>query len=342
MDLKKTINKIATESLTQSEAFELQTSILTGEVSKEQLITIFEALQSRDGGIGVTAAEMLGFVEASRQVMVKVESAEPTLDIVGTGGDGLDTINISTISAIVCSSLGLPVAKHGNRAATGKCGAADVLEYLGYKIEKSSQEAEYELASLNFVFLYAKSFNPAFRFVGLARKEFGHRTYFNFLGPLLNPTYPKYLLVGVSDFDKAPLLAETYLASGVKNVWIVQSAEGMDELSLDGQNKILKASDNSLLEMSLEASNYGLQSSPIEDLVGGEVELNSQIFLNILGGQSTVAQREVVLLNVAAALNIVGRVDSINEGLDMAREALDSGQALEHFEKILTFQKKTV
>ena len=239
MSLKPFLEKLNKGKLNKQEAFMMQGVILDGNFDTQGLVYVFEILNIRNGvPTGLYEEEMQGIFEASIKRSVSFKKLDfETIDIVGTGGDGFNTLNISTIAALESSKQGLKVTKHGNRSSSSKCGSADFLEVLGYYIEATPDKAYENLIDTSFTFLYAKTYHPAFRFAAPARKEFGKRTYFNYLGPLLNPARPNFMLLGIGgDFNAHKVMGPVLINSGVKKVWFIQSAEGLDELSPTSKN----------------------------------------------------------------------------------------------------------
>lgn len=321
-------------SLSQEDCFNMQSLLLEGDFKNQELVDIFKYLE----GFQLKDFQLSSFVRASQQKMLTVSTKLETLDIVGTGGDGLNTFNISTTASFVAASLGISVAKHGNRAATGLCGSADLLEELGCNIELTPEQANEVLEKSGFVFLFAKSFNPAFRFVAQARKEYGRKTYFNILGPLLNPTHPKFLLLGLNDFSKAQIMAKVLIDSGVKRAWIVQSETGMDEISPIGLTKVLQliANHNSepiTKEFTINPQEYGFSGCSLDQIQGGKSIQNAKIFKDILQAKGNPAQNATVILNTAAALVIAGKIETYSEAIFLAKQSLESGKCWDQFIK---------
>ncbi|MEI6728145.1 MAG: anthranilate phosphoribosyltransferase [bacterium] len=331
--LSQIISKLEqNKTLSGQDCFNLQKELLSGNFQKNQLIEIFRLLDDTR----LDKDQLLGFIQASKEKTLAILTKLETLDIVGTGGDGLNTFNISTVTSFVVASLGVAVAKHGNKAATSLCGSADVLQELGANIELSPAQAQQVLEKTGFVFLFAKSFNPAFRFVAEARKEYGKKTYFNILGPLLNPASPKFLLLGLSDFSKARLMADVLINSGVKKAWIVQSDSGMDEISPFGQTKVLEIGVGSKLQTKFKEflilpGEYSFSGFTQQDIQGGDKTTNAEIMTNILQGKGSPAQNATVILNAAAALTIAGRVENYQEGIALAQQSLESSMAWDKF-----------
>jgi anthranilate phosphoribosyltransferase len=295
---------------------------------------------------GETPEEIAAFAAALREKSVPLplapswrESRE-ILDIVGTGGDRLGTFNISTTSAILCAAAGVAVAKHGNRAVTSQSGSADVLEALGIRIDLSPAEAARELREKNFAFFFAPNFHPAFKHISAARKlcaERGHRTIFNFLGPLLNPARPSAMLVGVPRVELGVPLAKVLQALGVRRGMVVTgkipgSKSGthrlIDELSTLGENAVAEFyHERGFTSSKLSLEHFPLLAATIEDLRGGDKFQNAEITRNILSGKDRGPKRDAVLLNAGAALFVAGKTKSLAAGWELAGETIDSGAA---------------
>lgn len=342
----------AKDYLSLEESYQMQSLILQDKIEEEQIIKIFEAFEIRkeSGKDFVEESEMLGIVKASRENMLKITTKFDTMDIVGTGGDRLNTFNISTLTALVVASSGVFVAKHGNRSSSSQCGSADVLEHFGVKIDLNSQQAYDCLQKTGFVFCFAKNFNPAFRFVANSRKIFKRKTYFNFLGPLLNPTNPKFMLLGLSDFDLSSVIAKTLSKNDIKKAWLVQSEEGMDEISTFSSTKILEINNQKTQTLSLNQKLVELQILPDQlirdlNLVNSSLaqiqsqshDQNLEIFENVLENEATKAQTEIVLVNSAASLVICQKVKDLEEGFLLAKELLESGKVKRKFEEVINF-----
>jgi anthranilate phosphoribosyltransferase len=291
---------------------------------------------------GETPDEIAAFARALRDKSIAPPLDDETrsreiLDIVGTGGDRLGTINISTTAAILCAAAGVTVAKHGNRAVTSQAGSADVLEALGIRIDLTPAEAARSLREHNFAFFFAPNYHPAFKHISPARKlcaERGQRTIFNLLGPLLNPARPSAMLMGVPRPEFCEPLANVLQSLGVRRAMVVcgkVSAAGfLDELSTLGENTIAEFYQERGFTISTTApEQFPLQPATLADLLGGDKMANAKIVREILSGQERGPKRDAVLLNAAAALFVAGKVKSLAEGWDLAGETIDSGRANE-------------
>jgi anthranilate phosphoribosyltransferase len=297
---------------------------MDGEATPSQLAALLVALRMR----GETADELAGFAGAMRERVVRVSAPPGTIDLVGTGGDGSGTFNISTAAALVVAAVGVPVAKHGNRAITSRSGSADVLDALGIRIDHDAESAADALRRSGFAFLFAPSFHPAMRHAGPTRREIGIRTAFNLLGPLTNPAGATRQVLGVGDPDAAERLAEVARRLGTERTLVVRGA-GVDELPLDGSGVILDVTPAGIERRIVDAAvlgGLGLRVAGNADLAGGTPDDNAALVEEVLIGVGG-PPRDVVLLNAAAALVAAGRVDLLENGLAVAASAIDDGRA---------------
>lgn len=296
---------------------------------------------------GETATEITGFVEAflERAVDPGVSNMTfngPTIDVCGTGGDKLNLFNVSTTSMFVIAAGGAVVVKHGNRGITSKSGGADVLEALGVNIELGPEGFRESLEVAGVGFLFAPKYHPAFKAVGPVRAKLaqeGVRTIFNLIGPLLNPARPECQLVGVCDPNKNTIFAEILQRLGRDSAWVVHgtTADGgaVDEVSLLGSTRICKSgSYQSIVDEVVAPEDFGLSRCAVEDLQGGDAEVNAKILTDILGGHETGPKRDMVMLNAGAGLACAGLVDTLAEGVSLAGQLIDSGQALERLHRL--------
>jgi anthranilate phosphoribosyltransferase len=299
--------------------------IMAGTAPEARIAAFLTALRIR----GETAATLAGAVRAIRAHMVPFEAPAPgLLDTCGTGGDGAATINISTATALVCASCGVPVAKHGNRSASGNSGSAEVLAELGVAIEPENEVLECCLAELGITFLFAPRFHPALRSVAAVRKQLPFRTLFNLVGPLVNPARPAYQLIGIPDPRLADLLAATVSGLGVRRAAVVTGADRLDEVSLSGANRVLWVDDGRIEQRTWTPGDFGLGEVRIDDLrVTGPAESARKLRRMLEGEPGPI--RAVVLANTAAALLVAGAVTGLRAGVDAAASGLDSGRAAE-------------
>lgn len=310
------------EDLTQEQAEHLLRLLIQG-ADNFQIAEVLLALANK----GEAVDEIVGFAEGMRALMLTVDTGQDVVDIVGTGGDGSNSINISTISAIVTAACGVSVAKHGNRAASSKCGSADVLEALGVNINLTPEKAKQVLEKVGLVFLFAPQFHPAMKVVGPIRKELKRRTIFNYLGPFLNPARATRMLLGVANFSLAKKFLEIAKKLNFKHLIIVTSEDGMDEISIAAKTTAFELKDGRIKEFVIDPEELGFKKYSKDHLIGGGPKENAEVVRNILKGEEKGAKREAVILNSAFALVIAGKVLNVEEGLKMARIAIDSGKA---------------
>jgi anthranilate phosphoribosyltransferase len=303
-------------------------SVMDGEATPAQLAALLVALRMR----GETVEELAGFASAMRERVLRVEAPEGTIDVVGTGGDGAGTFNISTAAALVVASTGVPVAKHGNRAITSRSGSADVLEALGVRIDHDADTAAVALREIGFAFLFAPTFHPAMRHAGPTRREIGIRTSFNLLGPLTNPAGARRALIGVGDPAVAGRIAHVAALLGTDRTLVVHGA-GVDELPLDGTGVIHDVESGEVVATEVDARSLGLGGASISELAGGSAEDNASIIDAVFGGEMG-PRRDVVLLNAGAALVAAGVAVELADGVARARAALDSGRPAELLERL--------
>lgn len=307
--------------------------IMTGEATDAQKAAFLTALAVK----GETVEEITAAARVMRRHCAEFHNDKDALEIVGTGGDGSNTFNISTLSAIVVSAAGYRVAKHGNRAASSKCGTADCLEALGVKIDAEVSKSEESLEELNLCFLFAQKYHPAMRFVGAVRREIGIRTLFNILGPISNPAGTTQMLLGVYDKGLVEQQAHVLANLGVKRAMVVHGLDCMDEISLSAPTMVCEACNGTFKNYEITPEQFGLKRCKKEDLVGGNPEENAKIALNILSGE-TGAKFDAVVLNAGAAIYVADGGITMEEGMEMARETLLSGKAKE---QLARFAAKT-
>jgi len=313
--------------LSMMEAAQVLREIMEGEVGPVQAAAFLMGLRAK----GETAQEIVGLAETMRSLAetVEVGGQFPLVDVVGTGGDGLGTFNISTTAAFVAAGAGACVAKHGNRGASSRSGAADVLEALGVSIDLPPRSVAQCIREVGIGFMFAPLHHTAMRHVVTVRKELGIRTVFNFLGPLTNPAGARRQLTGVSVPEYVPVLAEAQAAMGCDHALVAHGEEGMDELSVAGRSLVMEVREGRAGSLfHLEPEMFGLSRHPVQSLSGGEPERNAEITESVLGGRSG-APRDVVLLNAGAALYVSGCAASIQEGVDAAAESIEEGRAAE-------------
>jgi anthranilate phosphoribosyltransferase len=321
---------IAHQPLTTEEAAEAMRMIMSGEASPGQIGGFLMALRTKGETVderGVLAATALGFASP-------VEAGTPVVDTCGTGGDRSNTFNISTVSAIVVAGAGVPVAKHGNRAASSRCGSADVLEALGVRIDLDADGVQRCLAEAGIGFMFAPVFHPAAGNATPVRRELRVPTVFNFIGPLTNPARPFAQVVGVSDERMLPLIAEVLARRGVR-AKVFRGEDGLDELTTTGISTVFDVRDGDVREGHLDPATLGLARASLEDLRGGDASEGAGILRSLLDGELG-PRRDVVLLNAAAALEVAGRAASLQDGIRVAADSIDSGAAGKTLERWLT------
>lgn len=307
---------------TAAEAERLFGAILDGQLHDDAVRDVLIALADR----GETAQDVAGAACAMRARAIPVEAPDHAIDVCGTGGDGQHSLNVSTAVALVVAACGVPVAKHGNRAASSQAGAADTLEALGLDLAVASKTAERSLADLGICFLFAQQHHPALARIAPIRKAIGRRTIFNLLGPLASPARVRRQLVGVARPDLVPVYADAIAILGTDDSIVVSGDEGLDELSLAGGNSIARIKSGSIDTGCWTAADAGLGSAPVTALRGGDAAHNAQALRQLLLGEQS-AYRDAVLFNAAAALMVAGAVQSLHEGVEEAAEVIDKGLA---------------
>jgi len=308
-------------SLTEAEASAAFEEIMRGDATPIQIAGFVVALRMK----GETVEELTGFARTARAMATPISVQGDLLDTCGTGGDGLSTFNISTLSAIVSAACGARVAKHGNRAASSMCGSADVLEQLGVKIDLGPEGVARCIEGAGIGFLFAPIFHPSFRFAAVPRRELAMRTVFNVLGPMCNPAGARYQALGVADGTLAGKMADVLVRLGVERAIVFHGGDGMDELSVSGPSHVIEI-DGGRKEYELHPSDLGLAPASVDAMRGGGPEENARIAREILDG-APGPRRDVVLLNTAAALRAAGLAKDWKGGLKAGAEAIDSGRA---------------
>lgn len=311
----------AGRSLSADESAEAMRAIMSGEATPGQIGGFLMALRTK----GETAEELEGLSRTALDLATPVAAPAPVVDTCGTGGDRSGTFNISTIAGIVVAGAGIAVAKHGNRAASSHCGSADLLEAVGVRIDLDAAGVERCLAEAGIGFMFAPVFHPAAGHAAPVRRELRVPTVFNFLGPLTNPARPFAQVVGVSDARMLPLMADVLARRGVR-ARLFRGRDGLDELSTTGVSTVYDVRDGQVRETHLDPASLGLPPAAVDDLRGGDAAEGARIARSVLSGESG-PRRDVVLLNAAAALEVAGRVTSLEEGMDEAAASIDSGAA---------------
>ena len=333
--IKEAIEKIANKGdLTYDEAYTVMNEIMSGETTPTQNAAFLAALSTKSTK-AETTDEIAGCAAAMRDHAMKMETDLDIFEIVGTGGDNAHSFNISTTSALVCAAGGMKVAKHGNRAASSKCGTADCLEALGVNIDQSPELCEKLLREVGMCFFFAQKYHTSMKYVGPIRKELGFRTVFNILGPLTNPGHPKRQLLGVYDEYLVEPLAQVLISLGVQRGMVVYGQDKLDEISMSAPTSICEFKDGWFKTYTICPEDFGFERCTKEDLVGGTPEENAKITLDILKGEKG-HKRNAVLLNAGAALYIDGKAESMKAGVELAAEIIDSGKAAKTLEQFIT------
>ena len=326
--IKEAILKaVSKQNLTYNEAETVIDEIMSGQASQIQMSAFLTAMSVKKE----TIEEITGSAAGMRKHCVKLLNDMDILEIVGTGGDKSNSFNISTTSAFVVSATGIPVAKHGNRAASSKCGAADVLESLGAKITISPEKSKQILDKINFCFLFAQNYHIAMKYVAPVRKELGIRTIFNILGPLVNPAGASMQLLGVYDKDLIEPMAHVLSNLGVKSAMVVYGTDGLDEISASSVTKVCEVVNGNYKTYELEPEQFGMKKCKKEDLLGGTPQENAKITRDILSGVKG-AKTDAVILNSAAAIHVAKPEISISDAINIAKELIDNGKALNQLE----------
>lgn len=315
------------KTLTQSEARDILKNIAQGQYNPSQIASFLTVFMMRS----ITVEELQGFKEAMLELCIPLEISEfDPMDVCGTGGDGKNTFNISTLVTFVIAAAGVKVAKHGNYGVSSVSGSSNILEYFGYKFSNDTGVLKSSLEETGICFMHAPLFHPAMKNVAPIRKELGVKTFFNMLGPMVNPAFPRKQLVGVFSLELARLYSYLYQKSN-KKFCILHSLDGYDEISLTGNFKAITHDKEEVLQ----PSDLQLGSYSQEDLFGGDtVEEAAKIFLDILQNKGSVAQKEIVSVNAAFALQCAGQAPNLEEGLSIAKEMLESGKAYATFKKL--------
>ena len=323
MEIREAIDAVVSgQSLTMDQAAAVMRQIMQGEATPAQLASFLTALRLK----GESTEEIAGMATVMREFSLKVRVEGTVVDSVGTGGDGSNTFNISTAAALVAAGAGVRVAKHGNRAASGSCGAADVLEALGVRIELPPEGVERCINEGGIGFMFAQAFHPSMRHAGPVRREIGIRTVFNILGPLTNPAAAQRQLIGVAFPQLGEKMAEVMRLLGSERTLVVHGAGGLDEIALEGDTSVWELRDGQVNSWTLSPDNVGLGRWSVEDLRGGDPEANAAAMRRLLDGEAGPF-RDAVLLNTAGVLLAAGTSASIPDGIQAAARSIDSGSA---------------
>ncbi len=324
------------QNLTQQEAAEAMDIIMSGQATEAQIAEFLTALRMK----GETIDEISGLALGMRAKANLVPDSKDAIDIVGTGGDLASSFNISTTASFVIAAAGVKVAKHGNRSVSSKSGAADVLECLGVKIQSTPEQAKACLDTVGVSFLFAQSYHKSMRFVAPVRGQMGVRTVFNVLGPLTNPAQTDYIVLGVYEKKLLSVMAHVLIQIGIQRAMVVYGHDRLDEVSISDSTSVAEVRDGQVLEYELTPEQMGLPRGTKEEIVGGTAQENADITKGILNGSITGSKRNIVLLNAGCALYTIGKVASVQEGVSLAAEMIDSGKALEKLQELVTFTNR--
>jgi len=332
MTMQEALGKlIRGQSLTREESREIMLLIMKGEATPAQIGSLMTAMSMK----GETVEEIAGFADAMRSSAQKVTAdRKGLLDTCGTGGDGGKTFNVSTAAAIVASAGGARVAKHGNRAMSGKSGSADVLEALGVQIALDAEEASKCLAEVGICFMFAQVFHPSMKHAAGPRRELGFRTFFNVLGPLTNPAGADRQLMGVYDRGRTEFLARAMRELNVERAMVVASHDGLDEISVCAPTQITELKDGEIVTYEVTPEQLGLRTARIEDIAGGDATDSARIIRAVLNGEPG-PRRDIVLANAGACFYLAECCDSLAEGVKYAAQVIDSGKAKEKLEELV-------
>lgn len=332
--IKEAIIKVVNKGdLTYDEAYQVMNEIMNGETSQIQNAAFLAALATKSTK-AETVDEISGCAAAMREHALKVEHDLDVLEIVGTGGDGAHSFNISTTSAFVLAAAGVKVAKHGNRAASSNSGAADCLEALGVNINLEPEKCRELLETVGISFFFAQKYHTSMKYVGGIRKELGIRTVFNILGPLTNPAHPVYQVLGVYDESLVEPLAKVLMSLGVKKGVVVYGQDKLDEISVSAPTTVCDFENGRYNTYVIKPEDFGIQRGKKEDIVGGTPSENAEITVGILNGTLTGPKRDIVMLNAGAGLYAAGKAATLAEGVKLAGDILDSKAGLAKLEEL--------
>ncbi|MBR5181045.1 MAG: anthranilate phosphoribosyltransferase [Clostridiales bacterium] len=339
--IKEAIEKIVSkQDLTYDEAYTVMNEIMNGETTPTQNAAFLAALSTKSAK-AETIDEITGCAQAMREHATPLDHPGiKTLEIVGTGGDRAGSFNISTTSAFVAAAAGAYVTKHGNRAASSKSGTADCLEALGANISLEPESCTALLKDSGFCFLFAQKYHTSMKYVGAIRRELGFRTVFNILGPITNPAHPESYLLGVYDEYLVEVIATVLKNLGAERAMVVYGQDKLDELSISAPTSVAELKDGVITKYEITPEKFGLPRGTKDEIVGGTPEENAETTRKILSGEITGTKRNVVLLNAGCAIYVAGKADSIEDGIKLAAEMIDSGKALETLNKFVELSNK--
>ncbi len=321
--------------LTQPEAYDLMRRMLSGEMTTEGIAEVLSFLRRK----GETIAELVGFATAIREMSRPVDldqSEEPLLDTCGTGGDGVNSFNVSTATAFVVAGAGLRVAKHGNRRISSQCGSADVLEALGVPVHLAAEDVANCIREIGIGFLYAPMLHPAVKHAQEARLLLKGHTVFNLLGPLTNPVHARLQLIGAFSVRAAEMLAHASARLGIQRAFVVHGADGLDEITTTGQTTVFLVEDGRVQKGRWSPADFAIPQAAIEDLQGGDPEMNAGIIGSVLDGERG-AHRDIVIINAAAALLLAHRASDLKAAVAVAIESIDTGSARQKLQQLIEF-----
>jgi len=325
---------VSGHSLTEEQAAQVMEEIMSGVATPAQIAAFVTALRLK----GETVDEIIGLAKTMRAKAIPVITDGPAVDTCGTGGDGSHTFNISTAAAFVAAAAGLKVAKHGNRAMSSQCGSADVLEALGVRIDLNAQRVQRCLEEVGIGFMFAPVFHPAMKYAAAPRREIGIRTVFNILGPLTNPAGARAQVLGVADELLVEKLTLVLQGLGCHHALVVHGEDGLDEITISGKTHVCELKDAHIESYTVNPEDFGLSRASLDSLKGSSAKENADLLRSILAGASG-PQRDVVLMNAAAVLLVGGKVETLRQGVALAEEAIDSGQALIRLEQLIEFSQ---
>lgn len=323
---------MAHDDLSRQEARAAMDEIMSGRATPSQIAAFIVAARAK----GETSEEMTGFVDAMYDAAVTVDVGEPVVDVVGTGGDGAGTFNISTTAALIAAGAGARIAKHGNRAASSQTGSADLLEALGIRLDLEPEATVEMIRDIGFGFFFAPAYHPAMRHAAPVRRELGVRTVFNFIGPLCNPARARYATVGVSDPQMASKMIEVLRNLGAEYAFVFYGEDGLDELTTAGTSQIYRLMDGQITSAEFTPRDFGVAAASHSDLAGGDAATNVAITMGVLEGERG-PRRDVALVNAAPAIVVAGLAEGFEDGLELAAQSVDSGDALAVLERAVGF-----
>ncbi len=337
--IKEYIRKITERvDLSSEEVKDLFHILMEGKATDAQIGAVLVGLKMK----GETEEEISSAASVMKEKAIKVPVKDKSrlVDTCGTGGDKVNTFNVSTITAFVVAGAGAKVAKHGNRSVSSKCGSADIMEALGVKIDMTPEQVAQCIDEIGLGFLFAPIYHPAMKNVIKQRREIGVRTIFNILGPLSNPAEAKYQLMGVYDKDLVETLSKVLLLLGIERAFVVHGLEGLDEVSITGETLVGEIENGGISVYTVKPEDFGLKRSTLKEIEGGDLEYNKKIALDILEGRDKTSKTDFVALNSAFALKAAGIVSDIEEGVELAKETIYSGKAFDILLKLREFSKR--